>query len=113
MRVLSNGVLHIIHDKGVEIEVSDVKEMKETFEQLVSPKPSKAIQEFKFGVSMNMEARTYAAEHSPALLGVAYIIDGLAQRLILRFYVRMWKRDKPTDFFSDVDEAMEWLESIG
>jgi len=112
MRVLNNGVLHIIHAAGVDIEVSDVKEMKKAYYDLPNPKPLKAIQEFRFNVSMTLEARKYAAEHSPNLLGVAYIIDGLAQRLILRFYVRMWKKDKPKDFFSNFDDAMEWLDQL-
>ncbi len=109
MRVLDNGVLHIIHAKGVDIEVSDVKEMQEAYNSLPNPKPLRAIQEFSLYVSMTMEARKYAAEHSPDLLGVAYIINGLAQRLLLRFYVRMWKTDKPVAFFDNYDDAMEWL----
>ena len=112
MMVLNNGVLLIVHAKGTEIEISDVKEMKEAFNNLPAPKPKKAIQDFRLQVSMTTEARKYAAEHSPNLLGVAYIINGLAERLLLTFYVRMWKRDKPTQFFQNYEDAFRWLATL-
>ena len=112
MSVLSNGVLLIVHAKGTEIEISDVKEMKQAYHSLPDPKPLKAIQDFRLNVTMTTEARKYAAEHSPDLLGVAYLINGLAERLLLSFYVRMWKRDKPTQFFHKNEDAMEWLEGL-
>ena len=112
MEVLDNGMLLITHNQDTEIEVSDVEEMRAGFDSIKDPKPRKAIQDFRLNVSMTMEARKYAAEHSPDLLGVAYVINGLPERLLLSFYVRMWKRDKPTDFFKSVKDAIDWLESL-
>jgi hypothetical protein len=112
MSVLSNGVLLIVHAKRTEIGISDVKEMQEAYNSLPDPKPLKAIQDFRLNVSMTTEAKKYAAKHSPNLLGVAYLINGLAERLFLTFYTRMWKRDKPTKFFENYEDAIEWLDSL-
>jgi len=112
MRVLENGILHTVFLKESILEVEDVKEMKRGYESLPDPKPNKAIQEFEAGVSMSPKCRIYAAEHSPDLLGVAYIINGLPQRLLIHFYVKMWKRKKPVKVFQAFDEALVWLNTI-
>lgn len=61
---------------------------------------------------MSSDARQYAADHSPNAKGVAYVIHNLAQRLIIKFYVQMWKRKKPTKVFDSFYEAIEWLEKL-
>jgi len=109
MKVLDNGVLHINYSAGVEIDAADIKELQQVYTSLPDPKPMKVLQELEQHVSMTMAARSYAAEHSPNLLAVAYVIKSLAQRLLIRFYVKMWKRDKPYKVFENYEDAMNWL----
>ena len=61
---------------------------------------------------MTAEARKYAAEHSPYMDGIAYVLHGLAQRLFIRSYSRMWKRAKPTKVFDSFEDALGWLERL-
>ncbi len=89
MRILDNGVLHIKYPKGRVLEVEDIKEIQEGFENLPEPKPTKVLQELSPFGSMSAEARKYAADRSPKLDGIAYVIHSLAQRLIIRFYISM------------------------
>ena len=112
MRVLDNGILHNRYFEGSLLEVEDIKGVQNGYNSLPDPKPLKVIQEMEIGVSMTPEARKYAAEHSPDLTGVAYVIQGLAQRLLIRFYVGMWKRTKPVKVFDSVAEALNWLENL-
>jgi hypothetical protein len=118
MKVFENGVLHIIYFKNVLIEVDDIKDVKDGYNSLAKPKPMKVIVKLESGVSISLEARKCAAEHSPILTGVAYIIEGLAQRLLVKFYIRMWKIKKPVKIFNSLktfnsfDEASDWLNSI-
>tara|TARA_B100000809_G_scaffold86740_1_gene85099 strand:+ start:1239 stop:1577 length:339 start_codon:yes stop_codon:yes gene_type:complete len=112
MRILDNGIMHTVFYKGTFLEVIDIKDVQIGYESLPDPKPMKVIQEMEIGVSMSLEARKYAAEHSPDLIGIAYVIKGLAQRLLIRFYVKMWKRKKPVKVFDSFDEAETWLMSI-
>jgi hypothetical protein len=112
MRVLDNGVLHNRYFEDTLLEVSDIKEVQDGYNSIPDPKPLKVIQEMEIGASMSSEARIYAAEHSPDLIAVAYVIKGLPQRLLIRFYVRMWKRKKPVKVFDCFDNALEWLISM-
>ena len=108
MRILEDGILHNLYSEGVLLEVEDIKELQVQF-NLLEPKPTKVLQELGKFTNMSAEARKYAAEHSPELDGVAYVIHNLAQRLLIRFYVRMWKRDKPTKVFDSFSDAHKWL----
>jgi len=111
MRILDNGIMHVAYKDGIALEVEDIKELQIQFD-LLNPKPTKVLQELGKFTNMSVEARNYAAEHSPDLKAVAYVIHSLAQRLLVRFYVKMWKRDKPTKVFDSVHEAKEWLTKI-
>jgi hypothetical protein len=112
MTVLSSGILHIKYPIGAEITKSDIQEIQEAYAFLPDPKPLKVLQELGMYVNMTNKARKYAAQNSPELLGVAYVINGLAQRLLVRFYVGMLKKTKPTAVFDNYDDALDWLLSI-
>jgi hypothetical protein len=111
MKILENSILHISYTAGVVLEAKDIKELQVQFE-LLNPKPRKVLQELGSSLNMSSEARRYAAEHSPDLIAVAYVIKGLAQRLLIRFHVKMWKRDKPVKVFDSFDDAKAWLMSM-
>ena len=111
MRIFDNGILHITYREEVLLEISDIKEMQVQFD-LLKPKPTKVLQELGRYVNMSSDCRKFAAEHSPVLDGIAYVIHSLSQRLLIRFYVRMWKRDKPTKVFDKVEDAIIWLNNI-
>lgn len=111
MQILENSILHIKYTEGVALEVKDIKELQVQFE-LLNPKPRKVLQELGSSLNMSSEARSYAAEHSPDLIAVAYVIKSLAQRLLIRFYVKMWKRKKPVKVFDSFDDAKAWLMSM-
>jgi hypothetical protein len=40
----------------------------------------------------------------------AYIVNGLGQRILGNFYLKVMKPKTPTKFFSDVEAALGWLE---
>jgi len=111
IRVLDNGVMHVLYKKNAVLEVEDIKELQLQY-NLLEPKPRKVLQELGKFTNMSTSARKFAAEHSPDLDGVAYVIHGLAQRLLVKFYVKIWKRDKPTKVFNTFKDAYNWLDGL-
>ena len=107
--VLESNILHFYYRN--DLEVQDIIEVEEVYNSLV-PQPKKVIQEMGPFVSMSSEARSYAAERSPDLTAVAYVIRSLAQRLLIKFYIRMWRRKKPAKVFENFDEALAWIRTM-
>ncbi len=112
MKFIDDDILHILYLKNSVLEVEDVVEVHKAFMSLPDPKPRKVLSEMGKFVSITPEARASAAEHSPDLDGIAYVIKGISQRLLLKFHIKMWKRDKPNKVFESYNEALEWLESL-
>ena len=111
-RLLEGNILHIYYKRDTELQVQDIIEVEKAYNALEEPKPMKIIQEMGPYAGMSAEARKYAAEHSPKLTAVAYVLGSLAQRLLIKFYVRMWKRDKPTKVFDTFDQALAWIKPM-
>ena len=75
-------------------------------------KPMKVITQYGKFVSISSEARIKAAERSPDLIAIAYVINSLSQRLLLKFYIKLVNRKKPTTVFQSIEEALEGLKPI-
>lgn len=112
LNIIEDNILHILYLKNSDLEIEDVKEVAEAYNSLPEPKPQKVLSEMESYVSITNEARVYAAEQSPDLIGIAYVISGLSQRLLLKFYVKLWKRKKPTQVFHSYAEALLWLKAL-
>ena len=46
---------------------------------------------------------------NPYAKAEAYVISSLNQKILANFYLKMIKPNRPTKFFSDVEEAKKWL----
>ena len=61
------------------------------------------------------EARSYLANH-PILtrlrVGQAFLVNNLANRIIANGFIRINKPANPTQVFSSVQKAAQWLESL-
>lgn len=109
---IDNDIIHLLWRKGVDLEIPDVDEVETAFEQLAQGRKVKVLSEFGNFVNITPEAREYAANRSPECIALAYVISSLAQRIIIRFYIRIRKRQNPTKVFMNRDEALKWLRSM-
>jgi hypothetical protein len=112
MYLVEGGILHIKYNEDINIEVDDIKLIQKIYSELAEPKPRKIIQDLSFGITMTPEAMKYGAENYPEFVVVAYVIKGLGHRLLVRFYTKMRRIDKPTKIFENFDEAKCWLDTI-
>ena len=62
MRILDNGVLHVIYSDGIVLEIEDIKELQVQFD-LLDPKPRKVLQHLGRYSTMSSDCKKYAAEH--------------------------------------------------
>jgi hypothetical protein len=60
--------------------------------------------------SISVEARKHAEAKSMPTPAQAVIIKNLAQRILAKFYHLFRKDDHPLKFFSNIEEALTWLD---
>ncbi|MCR9173986.1 MAG: hypothetical protein NXI10_15895 [bacterium] len=113
VRLLLDDIFHIQWNGGDDIEISDIDELSAAFEEMTQGRKMKVIQEFDHFTSISNEARRYAAEKAPDVTAVAYVIKGLGQQMVLRFYLKIRRRKVNAKVFMEVEDAWRWLESLG
>lgn len=112
VRIIEGNIMYVRYKNNSIIEIEDVIELEKAYNSLKDPKPMKVLSEMGEYASISTEARAFAAERSPDLTAIAYVINGLAQRLLIKFYIRMWKRNKPYKVFDSLDDGLEWLNKM-
>jgi hypothetical protein len=112
VRLLSGDIFHIKWNDAMDIEISDIDELGEVFHQIPEGKKVCVIQEMGDFTSISGEARKYAAQKSPEIHAIAYVIKGLGQRMILRFYLNMKKTKTPAKVFTCMVESVQWLKKF-
>lgn len=106
------GIACISWGGNIDIEISDIDDLEDSFAELTNGEMVKVVSEVSRYVNITPEARSYAANRSPELLGLAYVINGLGQRSILKFYIRLRKNQNPTRVFVSKKEAVDWLRGL-
>ncbi len=61
--------------------------------------------------SVDHDTRDHVAKGDGARFSIseAFIIESLAHKILASFYIKIYKPQKPTRFFSDVKSAEKWL----
>ncbi len=111
-RVLDGEIIHVLWREGVELEIPDIDDAERTFEELTGGNKVKVLSQFGRYVNISSEARDYAAARSPECIALAYVITSLAQRIVIRFYIRLRRRKNPTKVFNTYEEALQWLRTM-
>lgn len=112
VRLLSDDIFHIKWKDAIDIEISDIDELEVVYERFSCGKKLKVIQDLEHFTSISNEARTYGAEKSPEVEALAYIIKGLGQRLLIKFYLNIRRAKNPTKVFTRYEDALEWFEKL-
>lgn len=55
------------------------------------------------------EAREYIQCNKPKVKAEAFILSGLAQKILFDFYHRIRKNDNPIKSFSNLEGALRWI----
>jgi hypothetical protein len=109
---VNDDVIHLKWRQDVELEIPDIDEVEAAFQELTKGKKVKVLSEFGNYVNISAEARDYAAARSPECIALAYVITSLAQRIVIRFYIRLRRRQNPTKVFTSREEALNWLKTM-
>lgn len=114
---LEHDIVKVIYKTPTdEIGLDDAQKHTEALYNLRKGKPCHLILCFlKTEVVFSNEARDYFAKdprHSAIRLSQAFIIEGLAQKIVANFYKTFHKPDCPVNFFSNLPDALKWTLSL-
>lgn len=109
------GILHVHIKEEDELSLENAKEIVAARTKLAEGNKLAILytSATRF-VIPSKEVREYVAteERSSLVLADAFIIRSLAQRLAVRFYIRFNRPVRPTKFFENKEQALEWLRTF-
>lgn len=112
VKLVEKGIVHIKWKSDIELEEKDVDDVSAAFNELSKGEIVCVISHFGEYVNITPTARDYAANQSPKCIALAYVLNGLAQRLVIKFYIRIRKRKNPTKVFNSYEDALKWVKSF-
>lgn len=113
--IYSNGIMHIHIKVRNTLEISDSMEIVEARTTLAQGEkyPVLYTTEHSF-VTPSKEVNSYVAseERSALVLADAFVIKSLPQRLAAKTYMLFKGPVRPSNFFSNESDAIEWLKTF-
>ena len=109
---VENDILLFDYFRDIEIELDDVVEAFDLYEQHSKNYTRKVLIAFGPFATIEVEARKYAENKVMPTPAQAIVIRNLAQRMIARFYQLLRKDEHPLKFFDNEEKAISWLKAI-
>ncbi len=95
---------------NVELSLEDFKMVIHFQKENHSPELPTLVLTNEF-TSTNFEVMSFASkrENNPYSKADAFVIHSLAQKIVANFHSKINKPERPTQYFTSKDEALQWL----
>lgn len=95
--------------EDVEIETEDIKEILEQYDKVSEAKKMLVLSIAGSYTTVTFEARKYAEANGSLAIAEAFVVNSIAQRMLVTVYMNIRKNKHPTKVFSDIKSAQRWL----
>lgn len=114
LEVIGDDILNIRLKDDAMVGRSDMQEYLEAIKTEFGGRSFKNLVEFGSYSNVTPEAREFAGsvESNAYTLADAFVLHSLSQRILGNFYMKFDKPAKPTQIFSDREEALVWLRGL-
>jgi len=114
VQLMENGLLHINIEPNSVILAEDVHELLEVVYKIGGGKKFKKLITLGEYTLADLETMKLSAneEGSKYKIAEAYVVKGMAQCMLISFYMYIIKPSNPAKFFTNETDAQNWLLSI-
>lgn len=110
-----HGVLQILLFENVVVDYEDAIDNALVVRRLTKGKSCLKLIDIRNDVKIEAKAQQYldSKDVQSKTLARAILINNSVKRLTLNFFIKFNSQQVPTKFFTEKEEAMEWLRGIG
>lgn|SRR5574343_647436 len=115
IKMRDDGIVEVRFGDNTELDIKEAQELVAATGELTNGSKALIINIAGKATVASSAARDYAAskEASAYTLAEAYVVNNLAQKILGNFYVNFHKPLVPTKIFTNTEEAVSWLKSLG
>ncbi len=116
LSMIDDDTVEIVFQDDVLIELEDIKKTYRELHEFTGNRRLKKLVITGRKTEITKDARLYGHNESVKIkdrvIAEAIVVHLLYQKMIINFYIKFIKDSYPTRFFTDVEKAREWLNSI-
>ncbi len=108
------NVLRVKLKEGILMDIQQMEELLKQAVELADFKKYFAVVDTRANSNSSSDVRDFYAEseYGKYRYADAFIVDSLAMRLLVNFYISFNKPTVPTKMFTDEETAMAWINSL-
>jgi hypothetical protein len=92
-----------------KLEKTDIIEIIELYNTMSKSKPMLSLTIAGEFTSVTTEARVYAEKNASISIAEAFVVNSIAQRLLIIIYIKLQRKKHPTKVFTNTESAKKWL----
>lgn len=112
--VIDHEIISVFIKPNMEFEISDVDDISDSIEKLREGKEALILVDVSENTTGNSEVREYSASHGAINFAkaIAYVTNSLAQKIVVNFFIILYRKHKPVRMFTSKKEAIDWLKNF-
>jgi len=109
-----NNILTVIIKENVDLGIEEMDELLEFTAKFSNYEKRYTIIDTRSNYNSNNEVQNHYAssDYSKYRYADAFIVNSLAMRLLVNFYIRFHKPKVPTRMFNSDEAALNWINSL-
>jgi hypothetical protein len=111
--LIDEDIVKVFIKPDLDFEKKDVDDIRNSIEKLSEGNRVLTLVDVSENTTGNSEVREYGSKEgaNKYATATAYITDSLAQRIVVNFFINLYRKGTPTRIFNSEDKAIEWLKS--
>lgn len=114
VKLRSDGIIHLEIKDDVEVAEEDIREMNAAVGKIGEGRKYPNLITVGKYTSVSKEARDFAASEEANIFTLAdgYVLHSFHQKILGNFFMKFNKPKVPVRFFTEENEAVEWLKEF-
>lgn len=116
LRMMDDQTIEIVYHDNIRIDLAGIQEAWQQLDEFTKEKRLKKLTIVGRNTSITHEARKNGHAESKArekyIMAEALVVHTLPQKMVANFYSKFIKDLYPIKYFTDVDDAKQWLSLI-
>lgn len=112
--IYDDDILYVIIKENVDLGISEMDELLEFSAKFTNYEKRYTIVDTRSNYNSSQEVSNHYAnsDYNKYRYADAFIVNSLAMRLLVNFYIRFHKPKVPTRLFNDEQSAINWINSL-
>ena len=113
IKMFGNELVEVEYNDNVKVTVKELNQVYKLYDEVTGTNKVLKLLIIGKGTKITVAARQYIIEENikrnESIIAEAIVVNSIAQKVSSNIYIRFIGKIYPTRFFTDVEDASEWL----